>query len=192
MKAVRAIRAHQQLPQKKNRCWSVRIYHVNNYCLIRCWMNFLFFLKVHERIGRKKSSSFFSKLKACPACSFECRYLLPASCTLCSVYLLLLQQDVDTGEIFSVVIRLDLALQTIQPLIQVCTALGKKLCLVCIKETLSLGLGGRFKLVPHLVETRQLLLHHGLSLWFLCNELHSLLQSKEQPNGTSSGALTAR
>lgn len=82
-------------------------------------------------------------------------------------YLLFLQQDVDGGQVFAVVVRLDLALETAQPLIEVGAALSEQLRLVGVEKTLSFGLGGGLQLRPHRVERRQLLLHHCLCLRLL-------------------------
>lgn len=91
-------------------------------------------------------------------------------------YLLLLQHDVNRGQVFAKVVGLQLPVQAGQPLVEVGAALGEQLGLVGVKQTLGLGLGGGLQVVPHGLQRRQLLFNHGLSLWFLCRQRLAVLQ----------------
>lgn len=50
-----------------------------------------------------------------------------------SLYLVLLEQDVDTGQIFAIVIALQLTFKIFKPDIESRAALCKELCSVCVK-----------------------------------------------------------
>ena len=65
-----------------------------------------------------------------------------------AVYLLLLEQDVDAGEVLAVVVGVQLGLQALQPALQGRAALGKQLSSVGIEEAAGFGLGGGLQLVP--------------------------------------------
>ena len=90
-------------------------------------------------------------------------------------HLLLLEQNVDTGEVLAVVVRVQLGLQTLQPALQGGAALGKQLGSVGIEEATGLGLGGALQPVPALVQVLQLLRHQGLQLWLLEGQLPPFL-----------------
>lgn len=64
------------------------------------------------------------------------------------VYLVLLEQDVDTRQIFAIVVILQLTLKVFQPDIESGAALCKELCPVSIEQALGLGAGGSLKLLP--------------------------------------------
>lgn len=64
------------------------------------------------------------------------------------VYLVLLEQDVDTGQIFAIVIAMQLTLKVFQPDIQSGAALCKELRPVSIEQALGLGAGGALQLLP--------------------------------------------
>lgn len=95
---------------------------------------------------------------------------------LTASHLLLLQQDVDRGEIFAIVIRLKLPIQGREPFVQVSAALCEQLRLVGIEQTLGFGLGGGLQVVPHRLQGHQLLFYHGLRVWFLRYQRLAILQ----------------
>lgn len=64
------------------------------------------------------------------------------------LYLVLLEQDVDTGQILAIVVVVQLTLQVFQPDIQRRAALCKELCPVSIEQAPGLGLGGALQLLP--------------------------------------------
>lgn len=97
-------------------------------------------------------------------------------CSQTAPHLLLLQQDVDGGEIFAVVVGLKLSIQGRQPFVEVSAALREQLRLVGVKQTLGFGLGGGLQVVPHRLEGRQLLLHHGLRVGLLLHQRLAVLQ----------------
>lgn len=94
-------------------------------------------------------------------------------------HLLFLEEDVDRGEIFAIVVGLQLSLQAAQPLVEVGTALRKQLGLVGIEQTLGFGLGGGLKILPHCFQGRQFLFNHGLCLWLLCHQGLPILKTAE-------------
>lgn len=93
-----------------------------------------------------------------------------------STHLLLLEQDVDGGQVLAVVVGLDLTLQATHPLVQVGVALRQQLRLVGVKQALGLGLRGGLQLLPHGVQRRQLFLHHRLRLRLFGHQQLAVLQ----------------
>lgn len=96
-----------------------------------------------------------------------------------SPHLLLLQEDVDRRQVLAIVVGLQLALQTRQPLVQVGAALSEELRLVGVKQTLGLGLGGGLQILPHGLQRGKLLLHHGLRLRLLCYQRLAILGEEQ-------------
>ncbi len=91
------------------------------------------------------------------------------------VYLVLLEQDVDAGQIFAIVIAMQLALKVFQPDIQSGAALCKELCPVSIKQALGLGAGGALQLLPLTLQVLQGLLNNGFQLRLLRHQRLTLL-----------------
>lgn len=90
-------------------------------------------------------------------------------------HLLLLEQNVDAGEVLAVVVGVQLGLQAQQPALQGRAALGEQLGPVGIEEAARLGLGGGLQLVPALVQVLQFLRHQGFQLWLLEAQLPPFL-----------------
>lgn len=110
-----------------------------------------------------------------------------------SAHLLLLEQDVDAGEVLAVVVGVQLGLEALQPTLQGRAALGKQLCSVGIKKAAGFGLGGGLQLVPAPVQLLQLLPHQRFQLWLLESQLPPFLgvgqgsgqcQNSRSPNFT--------
>lgn len=88
---------------------------------------------------------------------------------------MLLEQDVDTGQIFAIFITLQLSLKVFQPNIQSGAALCKELCPVSIKQALSFCAGGALQLLPLTLQVFKGLLDNRFQLWFLCHQHLTLL-----------------
>lgn len=118
-----------------------------------------------ERAFKKNNNILAIRLLTCSSCE-DLRNLRPSP----APHLLFLEHDVDGGEVFAVVVGLQLSLQAGQPLVEVGAALGEQLGLVGVKQTLGLGLGGRLQVLPHRLQGRKLFFNHGLCLRFLCHQ----------------------
>lgn len=86
------------------------------------------------------------------------------------VYLMLLEQDIDTGQIFAIVVAMQLTLKVFQPDIESRAALCEKLCSVSIEQALGFGLGGALQLFPLTLQVLQGLLNNRFQLWLLCHQ----------------------
>lgn len=91
------------------------------------------------------------------------------------VYLVLLEQDVDAGQIFAVVVALQLTLQVFEPDVEGGAALCEELRPVGVEQALGLGLRGLLQLLPLALQLLQGLLHHRLQLGLLCHQLLTFL-----------------
>lgn len=100
-------------------------------------------------------------------------------------HLLLLEQNVDAGEVLAVVVRVQLGLQALQPALQGRAALGKQLGSVGIEEAAGLGLGGALQPVPAPVQVLQLLGHQSFQLWLLEGQFPPFLGDGTQKGSAS-------
>lgn len=91
------------------------------------------------------------------------------------LYLVLLEQDVDAGQVFAVVVALQLTLQVFEPDVEGGAALREELRPVGIEQALGLGLRGLLQLLPLALQLLQGLLYHRLQLGLLRHQLLTFL-----------------
>lgn len=86
------------------------------------------------------------------------------------VYLMLFEQDIDTGQIFAIVVTMQLTLKVFQPDIESGAALCEELCSVSIEQALGFRLGGALQFFPLTLQVLQGLLNNRFQLWLLCHQ----------------------